>query len=46
MGGEIGLREEIWGETARIWGHLRDDMKTRCSGNPPRIYEGHPNEVS
>lgn len=42
MGGEIRLREEIWRETARVWGHLRDDMETWCSGNPPKKYEGHP----
>lgn len=30
---ELELREEIWGETAGIEGHLRDDMEIKCNGN-------------
>lgn len=33
MGGEVGLREEIWGETARIGGHLRGGNRNLMQGN-------------
>jgi len=44
MGGEIGLREEICGETARIWGHLLH-YGHLMQWKLPKVYEGHSNEV-
>jgi hypothetical protein len=37
-----GLRKAMWGKTGRIEGHLRDGMKTSCSGTFLKIYEGNP----
>jgi hypothetical protein len=46
---ERNLTEGIWGERAKIKGHLRDSMETHCNRNFLKymyIYEGDLNEIA
>ena len=45
VGEKTLLRKGMWGEIARVEGHLRDAMETYFSRKSTKIHEGDPTEV-